>query len=80
MKNTEVLIEEAKKILSQEHFSPLPKGAYNSKAGKHLRKLFMSNCLEEFGTPFTSRIAGYIAPGQKAGHQHFSGGSVSRSL
>jgi len=80
MKSTEVLIEEAKRVISQEVFSSLPKTAYNSKAGKHLRKVFMSNCMEEFGSPFTSRIASYITPAQKANYQQISGGSVSRSL
>jgi hypothetical protein len=61
MKKTEALLKEAKKIITQEHLSYKPKTTFNSKAGKRLRKSFMLTCMEEIGTSFTSRIAGYMS-------------------
>ena len=56
MKNTEALIIEAKNIMSKELRSVKRDITYNSFAGKQLRKVFMSNCLNEIGEPFISSI------------------------
>ena len=59
MKNTETLIIEAKNIMSKELRSVKRDITYNSFTGKQLRKVFMSNCLNEIDEPFISSIASY---------------------
>ena len=61
MKETEALLNEAKKIISLEHFSTAPKANFNAQVSKRLRKFFMSSCMSEIGTPFTDRIAGCVS-------------------
>jgi hypothetical protein len=60
MKETVVLINEAKKIISQEHLSSGPRMINNTQVSKKLRKFFVSSCLTDIGAPFTSRVAGYM--------------------
>jgi hypothetical protein len=60
MKETDELLTTAKKIISNEHLSIAPKDNINAQVSKRLRKFFMSSCMAEIGTPFTSRIAGYM--------------------
>jgi hypothetical protein len=60
MKETEALLNEAKKIISQEHFSTAPKVNINTQVSRRLRKFFVSSCIAEAGVPFTSRVAGYV--------------------
>jgi len=60
-KSEALLLKEAKKIIIQELSSYTPKTTFNSRAGRHLRKIFLSNCMDEIGTPFTGRIGGYMA-------------------
>jgi hypothetical protein len=61
MKNTAALLKDAKKIITHEHLSSVPKTDFNSKAGKRLRRFFMLTCVAEIGAPFTDRLAGYIS-------------------
>jgi hypothetical protein len=60
MKETVALLNEAKKIISQEHLSTAPKCNTNAQGSRRLRKFFVSSCLAEIGVPFTSRVAGYM--------------------
>ena len=59
MKNTETLIIEARNIMSKELMSCKHDIKHNSVAGKRLRKVFVSNCLDEIGEPFITSIASY---------------------
>jgi hypothetical protein len=61
MKKTETLLKEAKKILSQEHFSYMPDSTFNLKSVKRLRKFFMLTCMSEIGASFVNRISGSVA-------------------
>jgi hypothetical protein len=56
MKTAETLIIEAKNIMSKELKSCKHDVAYNSMAGKRLRKVFISNCLSDIGEPFITSI------------------------
>jgi ribosomal protein L17 len=60
-KSEALLLKEAKKIIIHELSSYTPKTTFNSRAVKHLRKIFLSNCMDEIGTRFTGRIGGYMA-------------------
>ena len=61
MEKSEVLLlKEAKEIIIQELSSYIPKITFNSRAGKQLRKIFLSNCIEGIGAPFTGRIGSYM--------------------
>jgi hypothetical protein len=60
MKETVALLDEAKKIISQEHLSTTSKSSTNAQVSRRLRKFFVSSCLAEIGAPFTSRVAGYM--------------------
>jgi hypothetical protein len=63
MKKTEVLFDEAREIMKKELLSCAPNTSFGSRASKQFRRFFMSSCMDEMGTPFTSRIKGYVATG-----------------
>ncbi len=63
MKHTDELFDKARGIMKMELLSCAPNTSLSSKAIKKLRRFFMSSCIDDMGTPYTSRINGSVATG-----------------